>query len=111
MNTVRVQVPATSANCGPGFDCLGLALNLYNIFSFTPDVKATEYTYTLKVLAQTFYVLKILKKILLALQWIKFLLLRKNQSNMDILRLKLLIPPSRGLGSSSTAIVGGLFIS
>ena len=46
MNTVRVQVPATSANCGPGFDCLGLALNLYNIFSFTPDVKATEYTYT-----------------------------------------------------------------
>ena len=25
MNTVRVQVPATSANCGPGFDCLGLA--------------------------------------------------------------------------------------
>lgn len=46
MNTVRVQVPATSANCGPGFDCLGLALNLYNIFSFTPDVNATEYTYT-----------------------------------------------------------------
>ena len=46
MNTVRVQVPATSANCGPGFDCLGLALKLYNIFSFTPDVKATEYTYT-----------------------------------------------------------------
>lgn len=47
MNTVRVQVPATSANCGPGFDCLGLALNLYNIFSFTPDVKATEYTLSL----------------------------------------------------------------
>ena len=46
MNTVRVQVPATSANCGPGFDCLGLALNLYNIFSFTPDENATEYTYT-----------------------------------------------------------------
>ena len=46
MNTVRVQVPATSANCGPGFDCLGLALNLYNIFRFTPDENATEYTYT-----------------------------------------------------------------
>ena len=46
MNTVRVQVPATSANCGPVFDCLGLALNLYNIFSFTPDENATEYTYT-----------------------------------------------------------------
>lgn len=28
--TVSVSVPATSANLGPGFDCLGLALNLRN---------------------------------------------------------------------------------
>jgi homoserine kinase len=28
--TVRVRVPATSANLGPGFDALGLALALYN---------------------------------------------------------------------------------
>ena len=27
---VRVTVPATSANCGPGFDALGVALQLYN---------------------------------------------------------------------------------
>jgi len=27
---VRVTVPATSANCGPGFDALGIALRLYN---------------------------------------------------------------------------------
>ena len=27
-----VKVPATSANLGPGFDCMGLALSLYNIF-------------------------------------------------------------------------------
>src|SRR5260370_25649617 len=27
---VRVRVPATSANLGPGFDALGLALALYN---------------------------------------------------------------------------------
>ena len=33
---VKVQVPATSANLGPGFDCLGLALNLYARFEFTP---------------------------------------------------------------------------
>ncbi len=31
-----VRVPATSANLGPGFDTLGLALNLYNTFSVTP---------------------------------------------------------------------------
>lgn len=27
---VRVRVPATTANLGPGFDCLGMALGLYN---------------------------------------------------------------------------------
>ena len=27
---VTVKVPATSANLGPGFDCLGLALPTYN---------------------------------------------------------------------------------
>ena len=27
---VRAKVPATSANMGPGFDTLGLALNIYN---------------------------------------------------------------------------------
>jgi homoserine kinase len=30
MARVRVRVPATTANLGPGFDCLGLALDLWN---------------------------------------------------------------------------------
>ena len=30
MNEVTVRVPATSANLGPGFDCLGVALRIYN---------------------------------------------------------------------------------
>ena len=30
MPPVRVQVPASTANLGPGFDTLGLALTLYN---------------------------------------------------------------------------------
>ena len=30
MRTVRVRVPATTANLGPGFDCLGIALQIYN---------------------------------------------------------------------------------
>ena len=29
---IKITVPATSANLGPGFDCLGLALDLYNDF-------------------------------------------------------------------------------
>ncbi len=30
MKNRTIMVPATSANIGPGFDCLGLALDLYN---------------------------------------------------------------------------------
>ncbi|MEM8863287.1 MAG: homoserine kinase [Chloroflexota bacterium] len=36
MSTVTVTVPATTANLGPGFDCMGMALNLRNEFQFTP---------------------------------------------------------------------------
>ena len=28
----KITVPATSANLGPGFDCIGIALKLYNHF-------------------------------------------------------------------------------
>ncbi|MHB9156202.1 MAG: hypothetical protein ACYC5N_11045, partial [Endomicrobiales bacterium] len=33
--TVRILVPATTANLGPGFDVLGAALNLHNEISVT----------------------------------------------------------------------------
>lgn len=36
MNKIIVKVPATSANLGPGFDALGLALNLWNETEFVP---------------------------------------------------------------------------
>lgn len=29
---LRIKAPASSANIGPGFDCLGLALNVYNTY-------------------------------------------------------------------------------
>ena len=29
---IKIRIPATSANLGPGFDCMGLALNMYNNF-------------------------------------------------------------------------------
>ncbi|MCM1224871.1 MAG: homoserine kinase, partial [Lachnospiraceae bacterium] len=34
---MELRVPATSANLGPGFDSLGLALGLYNHFSLKPS--------------------------------------------------------------------------
>lgn len=48
MDKVTVRVPATSANLGPGFDCLGLALDLYNNITVergqttAPDAMVTE---------------------------------------------------------------------
>ena len=35
MDSVKVQVPASTANLGPGFDCFGLSLALYNNFTVT----------------------------------------------------------------------------
>lgn len=37
MSSVKVTVPATSANLGPGFDSLGIAVGLYARFTFTPS--------------------------------------------------------------------------
>lgn len=36
---LKIRVPATSANLGPGFDCLGLALNIWNEVAFEPAEK------------------------------------------------------------------------
>ncbi|MGV3618813.1 MAG: homoserine kinase [Fimbriimonas sp.] len=33
---IRVRIPATTANLGPGFDCMGLALDLWNTFEMIP---------------------------------------------------------------------------
>src|SRR3954469_7723756 len=33
MQQVTVRIPASTSNLGPGFDCLGLALRLYNVVS------------------------------------------------------------------------------
>ncbi len=34
MDKVTIRVPATAANLGPGFDSLGMALNIYNTMTF-----------------------------------------------------------------------------
>lgn len=38
---LTIKTPATSANLGPGFDCLGLALNIYNSF----EVELSDHTF------------------------------------------------------------------
>ena len=35
MKNIRIRVPASSGNLGPGFDTLGLAVNLYKDFELS----------------------------------------------------------------------------
>ena len=34
---VKLSVPATTANLGPGFDCLGMSLDIWNQFELSPS--------------------------------------------------------------------------
>ncbi|WMJ76645.1 MULTISPECIES: homoserine kinase [unclassified Sedimentibacter] len=98
---IKVTVPATTANMGPGFDTLGLALNMYNIYRFEeinegliiegcPEKYINEDNL-------------VYKSFMIAAEEIgrtvKGLKVSMNTN----------IPVSRGLGSSSACIVGGVF--
>lgn len=41
---IEVKVPATSANVGPGFDCMGIALHLYAVFRFEKQAEGLTIT-------------------------------------------------------------------
>ncbi|WP_343750847.1 homoserine kinase, partial [Lentibacillus halophilus] len=103
MKSFRISVPASSANIGPGFDSLGVALNLY----LTVDVWDTgkweieqrsehlsadekvEDNYILQIARQT------------AARYHRKLPACKLVINSDI-------PLARGLGSSASAIIAGI---
>ncbi len=103
--SVTVQVPATSANCGPGFDSLGLAVTLYNTFTYEllPNEKLE-----LTVEGEGASFMKASPRNLAFLSFFKLWnKVMKKRTGLRI-HMKNQIPLSRGLGSSSTAIVAGL---
>ena len=100
-----LRVPATSANLGPGFDSLGLALELYNYFSLKPSKFASiqihgEGSKNPKLRIDNVFV-KIFNEQLKKLigQTIPFKFTFENS-----------IPISRGLGSSSAVIIGAIAV-
>ena len=106
MNKVTIDVPATTANLGVGFDCIGAALTMTNQFQFTKVENGNQLQITVKgkeaarvakdetnLIYQCF--LKLYQKI------------KQQPPNVKI-EIELGVPLSRGLGSSATAIVGGL---
>lgn len=104
-DVVTVTVPATTANIGPGFDCLGAALTLYNRFRFAPLAAGTVEiqvcgSEAARVTADPNN---------LAYRAFATVFERQQQPVPPVrLTIELGVPLARGLGSSSTAIVGGL---
>ena len=107
-NPIQVQVPATSANLGPGFDSFGLAFGLYDRYvaqvlddggldidvtgEGSDDVPRTDKNLLVKAMHKGF----------------DFLGGRPKGLAVRALNV---IPHGRGLGSSAAAIIGGLILA
>ena len=111
---VSVKVPASSANIGPGFDCLGIALPIYNTVTIEETVlPGTGIEINMMAEEET-------------IDEMVFENIPKDENNIVYKAVELLynsigqvpselkiniesqIPIARGLGSSSSVIVGGL---
>lgn len=95
----KIKVPATTANLGPGFDCIGLALNLYNEFIVQ---KAKEYKF---VNVQNEFANEDNLFVKSAKSVYQYYGCKEEKFELEIIEN---VPISRGLGSSATCIIGGI---
>ncbi len=101
---VKFTVPATSANLGPGFDCLALALNIYD----EVEMKLSD-KISIQIKGEGEKELpKDENNLMVASARRLFFEAGKPFQGMEI-KLKKSIPVTKGLGSSSAAIATGLF--
>lgn len=100
---MNFSVPATTANLGPGFDSLGLSLNLRNCFSVSPSTKKEIHITGEGADHDKFYSDNLFSKI--------FTKKYNELGGADTFKFRFhnKIPISRGLGSSSAVIVGAIF--
>jgi homoserine kinase len=101
---VRVTVPASSANLGPGFDVLGLALDLVNTF----DVWETDDELRVEVTGEGAGSVPADTTNLFFLTMQTYFSLAGYESKRLLIREQNRIPLARGLGSSAATIVGAL---
>lgn len=111
---VSYKVPATTANLGPGFDCLGMALPIYNIVTIEETVMPStgiEINVLQDVESEELLELNNIPedKNNLVYKAVEMLynLVGQDASELKI-NIKANIPIARGLGSSAAVIVGGL---
>lgn len=103
---VRVRVPATTANLGSGFDCLGMALSLY----LDIEMENSNHGFTFQAEGEGSAMISsgndnlIYKAACLVMDKAG---IPPDQRGIKI-SIKNAIPVERGLGSSASAIIGGI---
>jgi homoserine kinase len=100
-----VTVPATTANLGPGFDCIGAALTLYNQVKFT---RLEQGGLIIQVTGKEAARVQTDESNLLYQAFTKLYQHIEQTPPSVKIEIALGVPLARGLGSSATAIVGGL---
>lgn len=104
MSKVRVNVPASTTNLGPGFDVLGMALSLYN----TIEMEVCASGLRIEIEGDGADTLP-RDESNLVYRAAKLVFQRVGQKPPPMaIRSINRIPLARGLGSSGTAIIGGL---
>ena len=104
---VKVRIPATSANLGPGFDTLGIALNYYDEY----QVEITDSGLEIEVIGEGAADIPKDESNLV----FKSLSLVFEKMNETLPGIKLTttnnIPHGRGMGSSGAAVAGGIMLA
>ncbi len=105
MSRIRLRVPATTANLGPGFDALGLALTLYNRIA----VETTEgqgVSVIVRGEGEGRIPTDESNRVCVAAQKV-FERLGRPAPGLRV-EMEVAVPLARGLGSSATAAIAGL---
>ncbi len=103
--SVKVRVPGTTANCGPGFDAVGIACTIYNELEL---VLSEEGRLVIEVMGEGQATIpRDERNIVWQVMQSVFKKVGKSYKGIHI-KMNNQIPLSRGLGSSAAAIVSGL---
>lgn len=105
LKTVRVCVPGTTANCGPGFDAVGIACTIYNQLELTLNRSGRL---NIEIQGEGREVIPVNEENVVW-QAIQALLKQTGEHyNGAHIKMTNAIPLARGLGSSAAAIVAGI---
>ena len=107
-NLAQISVPATSANLGPGFDCFGLSLEMRD--RYIAKI-LDEAIFDVDVSGEGADEVKLDKNHLVIRSMLRGFEHMGQKPRGIALRALNVTPHSRGLGSSASAIVGGLALA